>query len=91
MSLLLAHFRHAHFANECPLLSDMQTDELVRKHIDAPPLTRSQFATNIGIAIIHTPKSQYRREVGSVPYPPRCEALRKPRWPETPVGASGSP
>jgi hypothetical protein len=59
---MLAHFRHAHTANECLLLSDKQTitagnqpapksildtrnDELVRKHIDDPPLTRSQFAT----------------------------------------------
>jgi hypothetical protein len=76
----LAHFRRAHFANKCLPLSDMhtmaagnhpapdtRTDELVRKHIDAPPLTRSQFAINIRIAIIHTPKSQYRREIRSVP------------------------
>jgi uncharacterized caspase-like protein len=28
---------------------------------------------------------------GNSPYPPRCEALRKSRWPETPVGASGPP
>jgi hypothetical protein len=57
----MAHFRHVFSAIEFLLLSNKQTtaesfdaevmapdtgiDKLVRKHIDAPPLTRSQFDT----------------------------------------------